>query len=81
MRRKEATMDKVDAIVMLFSDSEQRRAAAYYHGKPAEVTSLIAVSGIRDPTFGEIILNAAFVIADEIIADDTQQHQKPGAKA
>ena len=74
-------MDKVDAIVMLFSDSEQRRASAYYRGKPAEVTSLLAASGIKDPTFGEIILNAALVIAGEIIADDTQQRQKPGAKA
>ena len=59
-------MDKVDAIIMLFSDSKQRRASAYYRGKPAEVASLLAASGIKDPAFGKIILSASLVIADEI---------------
>lgn len=60
-------MNKVDAIIMLFSDSKQRLASSYYRGKPAEVASLLAASGIKDPAFGGIILTAASIIADEIL--------------
>jgi hypothetical protein len=69
-------MIKTDATVMLFSDSQQDRASAYHRGKPVDVVSLLAVAGINDPAFGEMIIHAALTIVDEL-----EKREKQGAEA
>lgn len=65
-------MIKTDATVMLFSDSEQQCASAYHRGNPADVVTLLAVAGTRDPAFGEMVINAALVIVDELEKQEQQ---------
>ena len=69
-------MINVDATVMLFSDSQQQRASAYHRGEAADIIALLAVAGIDDPAFGEMIIRAALTIADEL-----DKREKQGAEA
>lgn len=69
-------MVKTDATVMLFSDSKQNRASAYHRGEPADVVTLLAVAGINDPVFGEMIIHAALTIVNEL-----EKREKQGAEA
>lgn len=69
-------MIKTDATVMLFSDSKQNRASAYHRGEPADVVALLAVAGVNDPAFGEMIIHAALTIVDEL-----EKREKQGAEA
>lgn len=69
-------MIKTDAIVMLFSDSEQQRASAYHRGEPADIVALLAVAGMNDPAFGEMIIHAGLTIVDEL-----EKREKQGADA
>lgn len=66
-------MIKTDATVMLYSDSEQQRASAYHRGEPVDIVALLAVAGINDPAFGEMIIHAALTIVDEL----EKQEQQP----
>ena len=66
-------MLNVDATVMLYSDSELRRASAYHRGKHDDVVTLLAVAGIDDPAFGDMIIHAAVSIIDE----REEQEQQP----
>ena len=66
-------MIKTDATVMLYSDSEQQRASAYHRGKHDDVATLLAVAGIDDPAFGDMIIHAAVSIIDE----RKEQEQQP----
>ena len=66
-------MIKTDATVMLYSDSEQQRASAYHRGEPADIVTLLAVAGIDDPAFGDMIIHAAVSIIDE----RKEQEQQP----
>ena len=59
-------MIKTDAIVMLFSDSKQKRASAYHSGEPADVITLLAAAGMNDPAFGEMVIHAGLTIVDEL---------------
>ena len=59
-------MLKVDATVMLFSDSEQQRSGHYHRGDKLQIIALLAVAGIDDPAFGEMIIHAGLHIADEL---------------
>lgn len=65
-------MNKNDAFITLYSDSEQRRASAYHRGKPEDIISLLAAAGVNDPDFGEMILHAALIIAGK---SDTIEQQ------
>ena len=69
-------MIKTDATVMLFSDSKQNRASAYHRGEPVDVVALLAVAGINDPAFGEMIIHAALTIVAEL-----EKREKQGAEA
>lgn len=68
-------MIKTDATIMLFSDSQQNRASAYHRGEPIDIVSLLAVAGINDPAFGEMIIHAALTIAEEL-----EKREKQGAE-
>ena len=59
-------MIKTDAIVMLYSDSEQQRASTYHRGEAADITALLVVAGVDDPDFGQMILRASLRICDEL---------------
>ena len=59
-------MIKVDATVMLFSDSQQQRASAYHRGEAADIIALLVVAGVDDPDFGHMILHASLRICDEL---------------
>lgn len=59
-------MINVDATVMLFSDSQQQRASAYHRGEADDVIALLAVIGLDDPDFGQMIIRAALTIVDEL---------------
>lgn len=74
-------MIKTDAIVMLFSDSEQQHASSYYHGEPADVITLLAAAGMKDPAFGEMIIHAALTIADELEKRELQPAEVEEAQA
>lgn len=69
-------MIKTDATIMLFSDSQQDRASAYHRGEPIDIVSLLAVAGINDPAFGEMIIHAALTIAEEL-----EKREKQGTEA
>lgn len=69
-------MINTDATVMLYSDSEQQRASTYHRGKPADIVTLLAVAGINDPAFGEMIIHAGLTIIDEL-----EKREKQGAEA
>lgn len=71
-------MIKTDATVMLYSDSEQQRASIYHRGEPADIVTLLAVAGINDPAFGEMIIHAALTISDEL---EKQQNNPDHAEA
>ena len=71
-------MIKIDATVMLYSDSEQQSAATYHRGDNRHVIALLAAAGIDDPKFGEMIIRAALIIADEL---DKQQNTPDHAEA
>lgn len=69
-------MIKTDATVMLFSDSKQNRASAYFRGEPVDIVTLLAAAGVNDPAFGEMIMHAALTIVDEL-----EKREKQGAEA
>ncbi len=69
-------MIKTDAIVMLLSDSKQKRASAYHSGKPEAVVSLLAAAGMNDPAFGEMVIHAGLTIIDEL-----EKREKQDAEA
>ena len=66
-------MLKVDATVMLYSDSELQRASTYHRGKHDDIVALLFVAGIDDPAFGDMIIHAAHSIIDE----RKEQEQQP----
>lgn len=68
-------MINTDATIMLFSDSQQNRASAYHRGEPIDIVSLLAVAGINDPAFGEMIIHAALTIVEEL-----EKREKQGAE-
>lgn len=68
-------MIKTDATIMLFSDSKQNRASTYHRGEPIDIVSLLAVAGINDPAFGEMIIHAALTIVEEL-----EKREKQGAE-
>lgn len=55
-----------DATIMLFSDSQQDRASAYYRGEPADIIALLIAAGVNDPAFGEMIIHASLCICEEL---------------
>jgi RNase P/RNase MRP subunit p30 len=66
MPKTDATMPKTDATVMLFSDSQQQRASYHYRGEPADVITLLTCAGIDDPDFGDMLIQAALCILENL---------------
>lgn len=59
-------MIDVDAAIILYSDSEQKRASAYHRGEPTDITALLVAAGMEDPAFGKMIAHAAVIIVEEL---------------
>ena len=59
-------MINVDAAIILYSDSEQKRTSAYHRGEPTDIIALLVVAGVDDPAFGEMILHASLRICEEL---------------
>lgn len=74
-------MIKTDAIVMLFSDSKQKRASVYHRGEPADVVTLLAAVGMNDPAFGEMVIHAGLTIIDELEKRELQPAEVEEAQA
>lgn len=52
---------KVDATIMMYSDSKQERASFYHRGKTDDLIAMLIVAGLEDERFGKVIIKTAMV--------------------